>query len=200
MSIQKDTMQIDLSEKSIILMSSTMVNAYKGRCHPFGHTITLVRTDVPDRPGFSFQADQVGADLSASGSKFLYRMALPPGRYELQDITGSSGDQDPGFFSIPLLGDLVVGSNSITYAGRLVARTRERKSDEFRAGRFFPILNQTVVSGYYHSTWDAEFVDDSLTDLPLFRDAFPVLNDLDIKKSTLPVWDRVKVQAYLDRK
>lgn len=114
------------------------------------------------------------------------------------DVTGSaSAFPITSMFLVPLMADLQVKPNSVTYVGRVTAKLRDRVGGEFRAGPVIPLLDQ-AVSGMSGGTWDIAIENQGDKDIGLFRAAYPVLNKVTIDSAPLPAFDRAAVQRWWD--
>lgn len=129
---------------------------------------------------------------------YLARIALAAGEYKLYDVTGMArAFPINGFFTVPLNMDVKVAPNSVVYAGRVTAKLRDRKGEEFRAGPLLPLIDQSVA-GMSGSTWEVAVENLEEKDIAHFRDTFPALKDVTIETRALPAFDRAAAQRLWD--
>lgn len=198
MAFDKDAKTIDTSEKSVVLMAVEVSRSDDSRYVPKPFVVKLEQPNAQskeERQNFKLDEDE---DTVKEGDRIVYltRMALKPGQYKLGDVTGQAkGFPFIGTFVVPLLMDLEVKPNSITYVGRLTAKLRPRQGEEFRAGPVIPLIDQSVT-GLSGGTWDVTTEDLSEKDLALFRSNFPVLTTATIENAPLPPFDRAAVQRW----
>jgi hypothetical protein len=200
MAFDKQTKAIDTKDKSIVLMTVDVSRSDGSRFVPEPFVVRLEKPGAQnkeDRQNFKFSKDvdslqENGHDL------YLVRMALVAGEYRLMDVTGkASAFPINSLFSVPLVSDLKVKPNSVTYVGRVTAKLRERVGNEFRAGPVVPLIDQ-AVTGMSGGTWDVSIDNLADKDIGVFRAAFPVLKDVAIDTATLPAFDRAAAQRWWD--
>jgi len=200
MAFSKDTQKLDVSKKSVLLMTIDVSRPDDSRYVPYPY---VVKTETPnaqsqeDRLNFTLNKD---TDTVKEGDHtvFLARMAFAPGKYKMMDITGmASAFPFIGTFIVPLRMDFEVKPNTISYIGRVTATLRPKGDKEFSAGPILPLIDQ-AATGMSGGTWDVSIDDMSEKDLALFRDNFPVLATTQIDKSMLPAFDRTAIQRWWD--
>ncbi|NGY06353.1 hypothetical protein, partial [Solimonas terrae] len=198
MAVDKKTHDVDVSTKSIVLLSLDVSHLDSTYYVPRANVIRLQTPgakEKADRQNFKIDSD--GMTSTATGhNSYLLRLSLKPGRYEVMDVFGDTG-RFPfhGFFSVPLLLDIDVPAKSVIYMGRIAAVLRPRQGNEFRAGSVVPLLDQ-AVTGVSNGTFDVAVSDASQTDIPMMRAMFPSLKTADIRTVMLPAFDRDKVQQW----
>lgn len=198
MAFEKGVKTIDTSEKSVVLMTVEISRSDDSRFVPKPIAVKLELPNAKskeERQNFKLNEDE---DTVVSGERVVYltRMALKPGKYKLGDVTGlAHAFPFVGTFVVPLLMDLEVKPNSITYVGRVTAKLRPRKEDEFRAGPLVPLIDQ-AATGMSGGTWDVTTDNMSQRDLPLYRAQFPALESAIIETAPLPLFDRAAVQRW----
>lgn len=196
MAFDRKTAQIDISKKSVVLLTVDVSRQDESRWQPEAKILGLSRNGgqvAEDRLTYPLTQED---DVVPVGARNLVmvRMALEPGEYQLGQIWGmASAFPVHGYFNIPMTGSLNVAPQSVTYAGQVKAVMRPRKDGEFRAGPPTPILDQ-AISGMTRSTWDVEIVDAYSKDMALFEDRFPAVKTVKVEKSLLPPFDREAVQ------
>jgi hypothetical protein len=200
MAFDKQSKAIDTKDKSIVLMTIDVSRSDGSRFVPEPFVVRLEKPGAQskeDRQNFRFAK---GTDsLPDNGHElYLVRMALVAGEYKLIDVTGmASAFPINSMFNVPLIADLKVKPNSVTYVGRVTAKLRERVGNEFRAGPLVPLLDQ-AVAGMSGGTWDVSLDNLAEKDIALFRAAYPVLNNVPIDTVALPPFDRAAAQRWWD--
>lgn len=198
MAFDKEAKTIDTSEKSVVLMALEVSRSDDSRYVPMPVLVKLEQPNAQSKEERQNFALSALSDVVKEGDRTVYltRMALKPGQYKMGEVTGSAiGFPFVGNFVVPLLMDLNVKPNSITYVGRLTAKLRPRQGEEFRAGPVIPLIDQSVT-GLSGGTWDVTTEDLSEKDLALFRSNFPVLTTATIENAPLPPFDRAAVQRW----
>lgn len=199
MAFDKSAATVDTSTKSVVLMTIDVSRPDDSRYVPNPFVVKLEKPGAQtkaDRQNFTFNKDD--AVVEAGRTVYFARMALEPGQYKLGDITGNANAFPiVSQFMVPLLLDLQVQPNSITYIGRVSATLRPRQDGEFRAGPLVPLIDQ-AVSGMSSGTWDVTVGDRSQTDVATFRANYPALARAPIEVAPLPPFDRAAVQRWWD--
>lgn len=125
-------------------------------------------------------------------------MELENGEYVIRGLTSSRfAVLIYTSFYTPLNLNLKSAGSGVFYVGHIEATIRERKDNEFRAGPQIPLIDQ-AVGGASGGTFDVVISDKWDSDKQKFSSKFPVLNTVEVKKSILPAFDRVKVQKMID--
>lgn len=198
MAVDKQTKVLDVNSKSIVLMTIDLSRPQPSRYIPHPLWIYFSKKGSQDRPerlGFRVDKD-AGNTSSEIHNKFLLRVALEPGQYQLEAVFGNANAFPfNGFFLIPLLEDINILPNTVTYVGRVNALMRPRVGDEFRAGSVIPLIDQ-AATGVSGSTFDVTIVDASEEEIPEFKTEFSALANVDIQKAILPPFDRAKAQIW----
>jgi len=199
MAFDKSATTVDTSAKSVVLMTIDVSRPDDSRYVPNPFVVKLERPGAQskaERQNFTFGKDD--AIVEAGHTVYLARMALEPGPYRLGDITGNANAFPIiSQFMVPLLLDLQVKPNSITYVGRVSATLRPRQESEFRAGPLIPLIDQ-AVSGMSSGTWDVTIDNLSQRDVATFRANYPALAQAPIDVAPLPPFDRAAVQRWWD--
>lgn len=199
MAIDKTSTTVDVSNKSVLLMTLDFSRSDKSRYFAPGYF--FVHFEKPnaqskaDRQNFEVTPDD---KIITSGEKAIYvlRIALEPGEYQLKGISGLAFSFPfNGNYFVPLLTDINVHKNAVTYIGRIKVIHRPRKENEFRAGSMIPLIDQAVM-GISSGTLDIAIVDMSKEDGEIFKSTFPALRDMVIFTAVLPDFDRPKVQRW----
>ena len=188
---------------SVHLLTMTLKNEFHPSYQPHMLVLSIEREGATDASGrFNFKADDLGkldeAD-SPNGNKYLLRIPLPPGNYEIVGVMASHRSFFPpigGMFFAPLHEKLEVkAGGAVYYLGHVEAVIRERQGEEFRAGPMIPLIDQAVV-GASGGTFDITISDHYDTDAALFQARFPVLKEATIQRTVLPQFDRDEAQRW----
>lgn len=199
MAIDKTSTTVDVSFKSVLLMTLDFSRSDKSRY--FAPSYFFVHFEKPnaqskaDRQNFEVTPED---QIITNGGQAIYvlRIALEPGEYQLKGITGLAFSFPfNGNYLVPPLMDINVHKNAVTYIGRIKVIHRPRKENEFRAGPMIPIIDQAVM-GISSGTFDIAIVDMSKDDGEIFKSTFPALRDTVIYTAILPDFDRPKVQRW----
>ncbi len=199
MAVNKQTKNVDVSSKSVVLMTLDLGRQEASRYTPTPIWVDFTRKDgqggKSERQLFSIDSD-AGTISSNVHNKFLLRFALEPGKYEMQTVFGQA-NAFPfiASFQAPLLMEVNVSPKSVTYVGRVTALMRPRVGNEFRAGSVVPLVDQ-AAAGISGSTFDVTVVDASKEDVPEFKSIFSSLAAADIRTELLPAFDRAKAQNW----
>jgi hypothetical protein len=198
---ENDADRVTATSDPVYLLTATVRNDYKKHWQPRVIVVNVEKDGATDKSGrFNFTMDKKAlldeADKEA-GNKYLLRLQLPPGKYEIVGLTemGRSFPIVANFFT-PLHETLIVsGKGTVTYLGHVEASVRERSGDEFKAGLSIPLIDQ-AIAGASGGTWDVAIVDAWGTDEALFRGRFAALKDAPIEKGLLAAWDRDAAQKW----
>jgi hypothetical protein len=186
------TSKLDLSQKSIVL-ATIEITRESNRSMPWPTRLQVMSTGATgSREIQAFAVDSEGMEYGEDGRNYvsLVRLSLAPGKFHLAGLMGQiSAFPFRGLFQAPLGLMFEVPSQSIIYLGRVKIHMRPRKDNEFRAGSLIPLIDQAVL-GISTSTFDISTEDASAVDLTLFKEAFPVLRDAEVKVLSLPPFDR----------
>ncbi|ADE11795.1 conserved hypothetical protein [Sideroxydans lithotrophicus ES-1] len=198
MAVNKQTKNVDVSSKSVILMTLDLARPTPSRYVPHPLWVDFTRKDGQgklERQVFQVDGDS-GTISSKVHNKFLLRFALEPGKYEMKTVFGNANAFPfNGFFQVPLLMEINVPPKTIAYVGRVNALMRPRVGNEFRAGSVIPLIDQ-AAAGVSGSTFDITVVDASKEDVPEFKSTFASLEAADIQTELLPPFDRNRAQSW----
>jgi hypothetical protein len=181
---------LDTGRESVALMTIKTANPYRPSYQP-NLTHVVVWSDDAERKRFSFKVDEPHKRVKDEFNDYLVSMSLPPGRYSLRELFGTSGIFPVrGSFAVPLYKKLELKPNSVIYLGRVVAVNRERKNDDaLRAGPVIPLIDQ-AVTGFSGGTFDVQIVDNYDEDMAAFRQAYPALVRFTVERGVLPPWTK----------
>ena len=196
MSLTGKSESIDVTEKSMVLLTVKLVNQVSPRYQP--DIVNMNIEPKNERKPRLFNMDDEGRILSDSGNEFLYRISMPPGKYIIRAI-GGRANKFPVMsnFLVPIHTDLDVPAGKIIYIGRISAVNRARTGNEERAGMIFPLIDQ-AVAGFSGGTWDVEVVDNQEADMQLLKNRFVALQNASVEKQILPAWDRARAKKGWD--
>lgn len=201
MALNKSTKAVDVSAKSVVLMTLDIHRTTPSRYVPNPHWITIVKQ--PDgtnkAEAQNFNLSDSDTTTSKDGHKIYFiSMALAPGQYKLNTIFGDA-NAFPFIsnFYLALLMDVQVQKNAVTYIGRINAELRPRQGKEFRAGPVLPLIDQ-AVAGISSGSFDVAVTDFSQEDMAYFKSTYPALSNVTISTTLLPPFDRAKVQHWWD--
>jgi hypothetical protein len=201
MAFDKTSKQVDVSAKSVVLMTFDVSRADDSRYVPRPVMLNVKKLDSQTKDDqLHFRMSEKEDRFATTNGQEIYamRMALDPGRYQLTGVGGIAGAFPfVGNFFVPLLLDFVVSSHSVVYAGHVQAKLRPRQEGEFRAGPMIPLIDQ-AVTGVSTGTFDVTVEDSSIQDIALFRSTYPALADIPVGNALLPSFDRAKVQRLRD--
>lgn len=198
---ENDADRVKPADNPVYLMSATLRNEYKKNWQPHLLVVNIEKEGASDSSGrFNFTMDpkaQLDETDKEAGNKYLLRMQLPPGKYEIVGLTALNRSFPiVGTFFTPLHETLVVsGAGTVTYLGHVEAVVRERKGEEFKAGASIPLIDQAVI-GASGGTWDVAIGDAWGTDEAVFRGRFVALKDAPVQKGVLAAWDRDAAQKW----
>lgn len=201
MALSKGQSSIDVTKKSIALLSVKISNQYKPN-----YQLDMMGALIcpqSERCGHGsvkyfhkIQSSYRIKSVENSFNEYLLSFELENGPYYFHSI-GAAYDHFPitGGGSVPLNFNVVIKPNSITYLGHLDVVMRERKNDrEIRAGRIGPLLDQNPAVGASSGTYDVVVEDKFDEDMKLFISEYPALQKVKVEKSILPQWLRPESQ------
>ncbi|MHB8137451.1 MAG: hypothetical protein ACYDGO_03575 [Smithellaceae bacterium] len=195
MALTKDQSDIDLTKKSIVLLSVRISNQYKpGRQLELLNAFicpqseTNCKQDLPNNPGSPYKTYKREKN---SFNEYLLSYALESGMFNINGFYTMY--KIPalisafGFVELNLETD--IKPNSISYLGHLDIILREKKNDaEIRAGNETP-MDQSVA-GFSSGTFDVVVEDKFDEDMKSFISEYPALQNVKVEKSILPQWIR----------
>ena len=198
MVLTKGQSDIDLTKKSIALISVKISNQYKPK-----YQLDIVTTYICPTSQTNCSRSYDGIYKTESNNRiksmeegfneYLLSFGLESGTYNL-DSMGAIYQSAliTGGGIVPLKFTFNIKPNSIIYLGHLDIVMRERKNDsEIRAGRTFPLIDQSVI-GTSSGTFDVKVEDKFAEDVKLFSSEYPAVEKVRIEKILLPQWTRPK--------
>ena len=186
MALTPKTKSIDLSKKSIVLMTTKLANT-----NVPGHQPTLGYVYVgPCEKGkgkkYNFAADAPYIVKKKQYNEHLVSMALPPGDYALTNMYGFR--RVPLLLAascvVPLEKKFTLEPDEILYIGKVDATIRKKEDGEKAAGGPFPLIDQ-AVAGFSTGTFDIEVLDNYNEDIQLFKSQYPILQGREIEKAIM---------------
>jgi hypothetical protein len=182
---------IELDQRSVALMTVKTSNQYRPNYQPNVCSIFIWTTGKEGKEKYTFSVEKPYNSVENQFNEYLISIDLPPGKYKLREIFGTSGIFPfRGMFSIPIYVDFELKPNKVIYLGRIEAVVRERKNDsEMRAGPVIPLVDQ-AVTGFSGGTFDVRIFDNYDEDIVIFKQKYPVLNNYAVEKAILPSWKK----------
>ncbi|MDR3055686.1 MAG: hypothetical protein LBU53_09840 [Zoogloeaceae bacterium] len=184
----------------VFLMTVTLQNEYIKAFRPrllVAHIEKAVVKDSADRINFTMDKKaKIESKSPTVGNTYLLRLELEQGDYVIRGFT-SMARSFPfhGSFFTPLHSELQSSKPGVFYIGHVEATVRKREEGEFKAGPSIPLLDQAMI-GASTGTFDISISDQWKEDEPKFRERFPALNGVIIKKAILKPFDRSKAQKW----
>ena len=193
MGLTKQTTQLDLSKKSIVLASFEVTRS-NGRLMPDPRYVLLgdkaAASDDKSKLSLAIDDEGMEQDTGKPRKLVLVRMSLDPGKHSIRHVMGTiTGFLAAGTWVVPLDTEFEVPPQSVVYLGRISAHLRDRKDNEFRAGSLIPLIDQAAL-GISNATFDVTVSDQSSVDLPRFKQEFAALRTQSIQTQLLPAYDR----------
>jgi hypothetical protein len=201
MALTKGQSNLDVSKKSMVLLSVKISNQYKPEYQlDIMNTMICPKSEKCGHGSFGsvHKSDSSYKIKSVENSfnEYLLSYELESGSFNFQSI-GAAYDQGliSGGGMVPLNFKLDVKPNSIAYLGHLDIVMRERKNNnEERAGRIMSPLQQNPVVGAVMATYDVVVEDKFEEDMKLFISQYPALQKVKVEKSIFPQWIRPENQ------
>jgi hypothetical protein len=194
MALTKEQSNIDLTKKSIALLSVKISNQYKPDCQlEVTGAFICPQAETCSRPlPYYHKAGKPYKSEEKLFNEYLMSFELDSGAYTIRSIGASF--QIPllisAFGSAPLLLKTEIKPNSLIYLGHVDIILREKKIDiERRAGSIIPLIDQ-ATAGFSTGTFDIDIEDRFDEDMKLFISEYPALQNLKVEKSLLPQWIR----------
>ena len=198
MALNNGQSDIDVSKKSIALISARISNQYKPK-----YQLDIVTTYICPLSQADCSRSYDGIYKTSSYNRiknteegfneYLLSFELESGTFNL-DSMGAIYQSAliTGGGIVPLKFELDIRPNSVIYLGHLDIVMRERKNDgEIRAGRIYPLIDQATI-GTSSGTFDVVVEDKYEEDVKLFISEYPALQRARIEKYLLPQWTRPK--------
>jgi hypothetical protein len=196
MAVKKGKFDIDLTKKSIALLSVRISNQNKpGRQLELQSVIICPQSepnckrDLPSNPGSPYKPYKKEKDYF---NEYLINHELESGTYNIDGLYMTyripTLTFSIGFAKLNLKTE--IKPNSISYLGHLDIILREKKSDaEISAGGDIPYIDQSIA-GFSSGTFDVVVEDKFDEDMKSFISKYPALQNVKVEKSVLPQWIR----------
>lgn len=197
MALNEEQKELDLSERSIVILSFRMENKHKPSFQPTPRVIYFEEPNAENKEQRqNFILDKKAQLATSSGNYYVVNAALPPGKQILAGISGY-------FYNLlisastymVLQSDLDVPPASVIYVGRITGEIRHRGDDDPPAGPGIPLIDQ-AVAGYSTGTFDITVTDAYDEDVAYIRSRYPALNSVKIQKRLLPPVDIEKTKSF----
>ena len=203
MALTKGQSDIDLTKKSIALLSVRISNQYKPSRQLELLSVFICpqsesncKHDLPSNPGSPYKPYKREKN---SFNEYLLSYELESGTFNIDGFyttyripTLISGF---GFAKLNLITE--IKPNSISYLGHLDIILREKKSKvEMMAGGAIPYIDQSIA-GFSSGTFDVVVEDKFDEDMKSFISEYPALQKVKVEKSILPQWIRPEKVAVV---
>ena len=192
MAVTKGQSDIDLTKKSIALLSVRISNQYKPSRQLALQSVIICpqseqncKHDPPSNPGSPYKPYKREKNYF---NEYLLRYELESGTYNIDGLyttyripTLTFGI---GFAKLNLTTE--IKPNSISYLGHIDIVLREKKNNaEISAGSAIPFIDQ-YLAGFSSGTFDIVVEDKFDEDMKSFISEYPALQKVKIEKSILP--------------
>jgi hypothetical protein len=202
MALSKGQSQVDLTKKSIALLSVRTSNqlAPTFQFNLIGAIICPQSETCSNPRPYLYKAGGAYKSEKDRFNEYLLSFELEPGTYDIHSV----GVVYDSYFSeaggyVPLDFKIDIRSNTISYLGHIDVLLRERKTDtEKVAGRelvnIIPMvrieLKNTSRVGFATGTYDISVEDKYDEDMKSFISEYPALQNIKVEKNILPQWIR----------
>ena len=184
MALSPKTKSIDLSKKSIALLTVEVGNSHVPDHQPRIYSV-LVGLNA-NKPKYTFVADDPYIVEKKQFNEHLISIALPPGEYWLNSFFGQR--RVPmllcGSCTLPVEKSFILEPDEIVYIGKVDADIHKKRKGEKSAGGPFPLVDQAIC-GFHSGAFDVEVFDNYDEDIQLFLDRYPVLQGYQIEKAIM---------------
>lgn len=191
MPLNESATTLDLAKEGVAIFTVRTSNQFKTGYQPNVGFVHVKQRAGEKKELFNFPAPGPIAAVEEQYNEYLVSISLPPGKYKLRHIGGSSNKLLVySTFFVPVFVDIELKPNKILYLGRIEATLRERKNDsELRGGPLAPLLDQ-AVSGFSKGTFDIKIYDNYDKDMAAFTQKYPLLKKYTVEKAVLPPWKK----------
>ena len=203
MALTKSKSDIDLTKKSIVLLSVRISNQYKPSRQLKLLSVVICpqsetncKHDLPSNPGSPYKPYKKEKDYF---NEYLLSYELESSTYNIDGLytTYKIPTLTSGFGYTKLNLKTEIKPNSISYLGHLDITLREKKSDaEISAGGSVPLIDQ-YIPGFSSGTFDVEVEDKFNEDMKSFISEYPALKKVKVEKSILPHWIRPEKEGVV---
>src|SRR5208283_1675177 len=203
MALTKGKSDIDLTKKSIVLLSVRISNQYKPSRQLKLLSVVICpqsetncKHDLPSNPGSPYKPYK---REKKHFNEYLLSYELESGTYNIDGLytTYRIPTLTSGFGYTKLNLKTEIKPNSISYLGHLDITLREKKSDaEISAGGSVPLIDQ-YIPGFSSGTFDVEVEDKFDEDMKSFISEYTALKKVKVEKSILPHWIRPEKEGVV---
>jgi len=206
MALTKGKSDIDLTKKSIALLSVRISNQYKpSRQLELQNVIICPQSETTckhDLPSHYENPYKPYKKEKNHFNEYLLSYKLESDTYNIDGLftTYRIPTLTAGFGFAKLNLKTEIKPNSISYLGHLDIVLREKKSDaEISAGGNVPYIDQSIA-GFSSGTFDVVVEDKFDEDMKSFISEYPVLQKVKVEKSILPQWIRPEKEGVVASK
>ena len=192
MALNASTDYSSLGTNSIALFTIKSSNVYRERFQPRVRLVNIKKSTGTNVLSFAVDASDAKSFTrnfksillpSEKSYEYLVSVNVPPGEYLIENMTGisfgMSGLQTyQQAFDAPINAQFTVPANAVTYIGHLDVINRERKKGE--PGKNLGFLERDD-GGFIQGVFEATISDMSESDLPLFIQNYPSLQNIQIR-------------------
>ncbi len=203
MALTKGKSDIDLTKKSIVLLSVRISNQYKPKRQLELLKAVICPQSEPnckhDLPSHFESPYKPYKREKNRFNEYLLKYELESGTFNIDGFytTYRIPTLISGFGFAPLNLKTEIKPNSISYLGHLDITLREKKSDaEISAGGSVPLIDQ-YIPGFSSGTFDVEVEDKFDEDMKSFISEYPALQKVKVEKSILPHWIRPEKEGVV---
>ena len=193
MPLTEDVSQINIESEGIAIMVLKISNQYAPDYQPIVERIWV--TELGENQDYAVIVRDAYERIEKQYNKYLISVQLPPGKYKIGEISGSSFigpiglivplsplmGSGSGDFEFPLDAEFELSSNEIAYIGHVEMVNRERNDGETRSGGVFPLMDQEVT-GFHRGTFYIEISDKYDDDVKLFKGTYPCIENMEVSK------------------
>ncbi|BBO84953.1 hypothetical protein DSCO28_55190 [Desulfosarcina ovata subsp. sediminis] len=192
MALIKDVNKIDISQKSIALVSVKISNrVYPNKQSEIRGVFICPDSKECHTAPYFHKSEKPYISEKDSFYEYLMSFELDPGVYNISYIQA--------VYNIPLLVyagadipinlKLEIKPKSVIYLGHIDITLRKRENDNEKRCAIFPLID-AAIAGYSSGTYDVVVEDRFDDDMQSFITEYPVLNEHVVDKYILPQWIR----------
>lgn len=183
MALKPKSKTLDLTTNSVGLFTLRTSNQYKPSFQPGVQWFEVISQETGKAVNFEVYLPH--RKEKKRFFEYLISVDLPPGTYTLGDVVGQSlSFPFVANFQFPVKANFDLPPNAVVYLGHVNMVNRKRNKGEPRSGPGIPLIDQ-AASGYPDSTFDISISDKSDSDIPLFKQTYPVLQNYSVTKAIM---------------